>query len=667
MASKLRWGIIGAGSIAGSFARGVRHSEHGALQAIASRSQEKAGKFGETHGIPNCHGSYEAFLEDAEVDAVYIATPHPMHAEWAIKCAEAGKHILCEKPITINAHDAMAVIEAARRNDVFLMEAFMYRCHPQTEKLVELLRENAIGDVKMIRATFGFPSGYNPDGRLFDNALGGGGILDVGCYATSISRLVAGVARGGEFAEPVDVKAAGFVGETGVDEYTSAVLTFEGDIIANVTTSVSLDQNNEVRIFGTGGSIIVESPWFCSGREGGTSRIIVNRKGQDPDEVVISTDKWIYAIEADHVAENLENRQGVFPAMTWCDTLGNMRTCDSWRAAIGQQYEAEKEENLTTPVYGRPLERRSDHQMKYARIDGIDKDISRVVMGCDNQDSLLHGSIMWDDFIELGGNCFDTAYIYGGGQSETLIGKWIKNRGIRDEVAIICKGAHSPHCFPEKMKEQFAESLERLQTDYVDIYFLHRDNPDVPVGEFVDVMSEHKDAGQIRIFSGSNWTVERVQEANEYAEKNGKTPFTALSNNFSLARMVDAPWGGCLAASDPHSRKWLEEHQMPIFPWSSQARGFFVPGRSHPDNHSDPELVRCWYSDDNFERQARAFKMADALGVEPVSIALAYVLNQPFPTFPLIGPRFLHETTTSFPALGIELTPEDLKYLNLED
>src|SRR5947207_8248822 len=132
-------------------------------------------------------GSYDALLADAQVQAVYIATPHPLHAEWAIKSANARKHVLVEKPMGLNHAEAMAIVEAAIANDVFLMEAFMYRCHPQTRKLVQLLQSGAIGDVRVIHASFAFhwPKPWNPVSRLTSNALGGGGILDVGCYCTS--------------------------------------------------------------------------------------------------------------------------------------------------------------------------------------------------------------------------------------------------------------------------------------------------------------------------------------------------------------------------------------------------------------------------------------------------------------------------------------------------
>ena len=160
--SKLAWGIISTGRIAGVFANGVKGSETGELLAVASRTQEAADKFGDEHNIPRRYASYEALLADPDVQAVYVATPHPMHSEWAIKAAEAGKHILCEKPLTLDYAGAMAVVDAARRNNVFLMEAFMYLSHPMLAKLYETVRSGAIGKVKVIQSTFSFYAGYDP-------------------------------------------------------------------------------------------------------------------------------------------------------------------------------------------------------------------------------------------------------------------------------------------------------------------------------------------------------------------------------------------------------------------------------------------------------------------------------------------------------------------------
>lgn len=664
MSERLAWGIIGTGAIAGRFAAAVNKSQKGELTGVASRSQQKAEEFGEKFNVPNRYGSYEQMLEDEKIQAVYISTPHPMHPEWTIKCAEAGKHILCEKPIALNRAGAMAAIESARRNDVFLMEAFMYRCSPQTKKLVELLKDKTIGDVKLIQATFSFHANVPVDHRLLNNELGGGGILDVGCYAVSMSRLVAGIAMGEQVATPVEVKGFGKLHEeTGADQYAVGILKFSDDLFAQVATGVQLNQDNSVRIYGTEGNIVLHSPWIPAVEEGET-KIIVTRNGAQPEEVSVTADKWLYEIEADTVAENIVNRQAPYPAMTWEDTLGNMTTLDMWREAIGLVYNAEKPENMTQPIHGRPLKKRSDAKMTYGKLEGLNKKISRLVMGVDNQNYFPLASVMFDDFFELGGNCFDTAYVYGGGLMEKNLGQWVKNRNIREQVVVLDKGAHTPNCNPEDLVKQLDESLDRLGMDYVDIYMMHRDNLDIHVGKFVDVLNQQKKAGKMKVFGVSNWTVERIQQANEYAQSNGLTGITAVSNNFSLARMVQAPWGGCLASSDSKSRQWFEKTQMPLMPWSSQARGFFAT--ADKNDRSDELLVKCWYSKDNFERLERVREMAQKKGVSPINIALAYVLNQPFPTFPLIGPRTLNEIWTTLPALDIELTPDELAWLNLE-
>jgi aryl-alcohol dehydrogenase-like predicted oxidoreductase len=301
--------------------------------------------------------------------------------------------------------------------------------------------------------------------------------------------------------------------------------------------------------------------------------------------------------------------------------------------------------------------------MNHANIPHLEKPVSRLVMGVDNQTELEPARVVFDDFVARGGNCFDTAFVYGAGVCETVFGQWLETQN-RDQVVIIGKGAHTPYCTPEHLTQQLMTSLERLQTDFVDIYMMHRDNTDLPVSAFVDVLNDHLRAGRIKTFGGSNWSVARVQEANDYAASKGLQGFSVVSNNFSLARMVDPPWAGCISASDADSRDWFTKNQITLLPWSSQARGFFV--RGNQDFLEDTELVRCWYAPDNFQRLARAQELAGEKGCDPIQIALAYVLWQPFPTIPLIGPRNTAETASSFKALELELTPLEVKWLNLE-
>ncbi|MCC7191426.1 MAG: aldo/keto reductase [Phycisphaeraceae bacterium] len=667
MPSSLAWGILSTGAIAKAFARGLVHSRTGKLVAVASRTQEAADKFAKEFNVPRAHGSYEALLADPQVQAIYIAPPHPMHAQWTILAAEAKKHILCEKPIGLNAAETMAMIEAARANNVFLMEAFMYRCHPQTQRLVELLKSKAIGEVRMIHATFGFSAGFHAESRIWSNALAGGGIMDVGCYPISMSRLVAGVVLGRDFAEPIDIKASGKLASTGVDEYAAATLTFPNQIVAQVATGVGLNLDNSVRIFGTSGSIFVPSPWTADRGSGGDYHLHVTRYGKGTEDVVIKADVTAYALEADVVGDAVAQgkTQPPSPAMTWDDSLGNMRALDTWRARVGVVYDAEKRGASSRTVSGRTLKKSNSASMTYGRLPGVDKPVSRLLLGVDNQTFYPHATVMFDDYFERGGNAFDTAYIYAGGELEKNLGAWIQSRGVREQVVILGKGAHTPHCTPKHITEQLAISLDRMQTNYVDVYMLHRDNVDIPVGEFVDVLNEHKKAGRIRAFGGSNWTLERVQAANDYAKAKGLTGFAAVSNNFSLARMIDPVWDGCVGTSDPASRAWFEKTQLALMPWSSQARGFFLPHISR-DYTGDAEVVRCWFSEDNFQRRDRAIELAKKKGVEPINIALAYVLHQPFPTFPLIGPRTIGETISSLRALNVQLTSQEIKWLNLE-
>jgi predicted dehydrogenase/aryl-alcohol dehydrogenase-like predicted oxidoreductase len=662
---KLMWGLLAAGNISKAFARGVQHSQLGELAAVGSRRLETAKAMAAEFQIPAAHGSYDELLADPNVDAVYISTPHPHHAEWIIKAAEAGKHILCEKPLTMNHAEAMASAEAARSNDVLLMEAFMVRCHPFIGILRGLIEENRIGEIRLIRSIFSFQTKYAPGSRLFNNALGGGGILDVGCYTSTLTRLIAGMATGQPFASPESVSGAATLLETGVDGWAVATLKFPGGILGQLSTGVQLNQDNGITIHGAEGSIRIPNCWIPA-KEGGKISLWVKAQGLDEYEVPVETDQWLYGLEADAFARAVFDGKRSVPEVPIEDTLDNMLTLDRWRSAVGLVYDSENTSNHFPTLTGRALTKHRGAAMTYARIPGLDTDISRLVMGCDNQQTMPHASAVFDDYFSRGGNAFDTAFIYGNGRQERLLGHWIQSRDIREQIFVIGKGGHTPFCEPEFIVQQLEETLNRLQSEYVDLYLMHRDNPDIPAGELVDALNGLVQQGKIRAFGGSNWSIARTVEANAYAKANGLIGFAALSNNFSLARMIDPVWGGCVTASDKESRAWLQETGTALFAWSSQARGFFTP-RAGEDKLSDPELVRCWYSPDNFQRRQRAIELAAKKHTTPINIALAYVLHQTFPTFALIGPRTIAETQSSFTGLEVTLTPQEIAWLNLEE
>lgn len=349
----LNWGIIGAGGIARVFCNALRYSQTGRAYAVASRTGEQAQNLAYKFAIPKWYAGYQSLLADPEIDVVYISTIHPQHKVWALEAARAGKHILVEKPIGMNHAEAQAMVEAARQHDVFLMEAFMYRCHPQTRKLVELIQEGIIGQVRMIRATMSFQApSSDPNTRLFSKQLGGGGILDVGCYPASASRLIAGAAEGLPFLEPVEVKGSALLGPTGVDHYAAALLKFENGILAELVCGIDCQLPSQVHVYGSEGMLTVPNLWVPSSPTRNAlepvpldtpippSHILLNYNDQHPpQEVTITPDRDLFTYEADAVAAHISRRQA--PAMSWDDSLGNMRLLDRWRAEVGLYYEVD--------------------------------------------------------------------------------------------------------------------------------------------------------------------------------------------------------------------------------------------------------------------------------------------------------------------------------------
>ncbi|OOO28271.1 aldo/keto reductase [Agrobacterium sp. YIC 4121] len=659
----IRWGIIGPGTIARTFADGIAHSRTGRLEAIATRNPDKPGLAEAFSGARIIKG-YDALLADPDIDAVYIATPHTGHAEWAIKAIRAGKNVLVEKPIALSAYDADAIFHEAKKAGVFAGEAYMYRLHPQTAKLVELIRSRAIGDIRIIRSSFGFNMGsFRADHRLFANETAGGGILDVGGYPVSMVRMIAGAVDGKPFAEPEKVAGAAHLGQSGVDEWASAVLKFANGIVAEVSCSIMAAQDNVLRIIGSEGRIEVKDFWFAAGHKGGTGRIDIIR-GDKVETIELPEDRWLYSFEVDAAGEAIRQGKKEFdaPGMAWADSLGNLRVMDQWRASVGLEYSIEKATSRVANIAGGKVV--AGNAVPKRQIPGLAKPASVVALGFEFFPNFASASLTLDAFYEAGGNLFDTAYVYGAGRTEAIFGDWHTSRNVpREEIVLIGKGAHSPLCYPDMIAKQLDQSLARLKTDYVDAYFMHRDNLEVPVGEFVDAMDAEVRRGRIRgIFGGSNWTRERMDEAAAYAAKNGKQAPAALSNNFSLAEMLDPIWAGCVAASDDEWKQWLKSRQIPNFAWSSQGRGFFTD-RAGRDKHDDEEIVRVWYSDRNFVRRDRAIELAQKLGRHPIHIALAYVIAQPFPVIPLIGPRTIAELEDSLSALDIKLTAEQVKWL----
>mgnify|MGYP001420341838 CR=1 FL=1 len=338
MQKKINWGILGTGNIAHVFAKALTHSETSQLYAVGSRNDETANAFGSLYGAPKLYSSYESLLSDSEVHAVYIALPHSMHAEWTKKAAKAKKHILCEKPLTINYQESLSVVEVARDNEVFLMEAFVFRSHPQTEKLRKLIKSGVIGKISIINATFSFKSEAQPTDRQLLKELGAGGILDVGCYPISMVRLIVGEALGINFAEPEEIFGASYLDDAGIDECSICCAKFSGDILAQVSCGISVFQDQGVKIYGSKGYILIKSPWIPGGRNPAITEIILHMyKNADSKTFYIETKIGSGSLMIDHFVKSIADRN------SWAsfsdEALINMKTLDRWRTSAKVNYE----------------------------------------------------------------------------------------------------------------------------------------------------------------------------------------------------------------------------------------------------------------------------------------------------------------------------------------
>jgi predicted dehydrogenase len=326
MGDKTRWGIIGTGKIAGNFAQGLSILQDAELIAVGSRAQQTAEAFGEKFGIPRRYDSYAALASDRDVDVVYVATPHPMHMENSLLCLEAGKGVLCEKPFAMNAAQAERMIELARRKRLFLMEAMWTRFLPAMVKVRQLLVGGAIGEARMVMADFGFRTAWNPEGRLLNPRLGGGGLLDVGIYAVSLSHMVLG--------PPQKVLSQAHIGQTGVDEQAAMIFGYKGGQLALLSCAVRTASPMEAHILGTDGSVRIHSAWW-------RTRAFTLKAGGKEELFELPFVSTGLNYEAQEVTDCLRQGRTESAVMPLDETLAIMRTLDQIRSQWGLRYPVE--------------------------------------------------------------------------------------------------------------------------------------------------------------------------------------------------------------------------------------------------------------------------------------------------------------------------------------
>jgi D-xylose 1-dehydrogenase (NADP+, D-xylono-1,5-lactone-forming) len=306
----VRWGILSTARINRAIVPHLHESPLAELVAVASRTQERAGEYAAAHGIPRAYGSYDELLADPDVEAIYISLPNGSHIEWSIRCAEAGKHVLCEKPLARRPEDVERAYDAAERAGTLLMEAFMWRHHPQTARVLELVRDGAVGELRLVRTSFSFTLD-GPNVRL-DPALAGGALMDVGCYCVSGARLLAG--------EPELAAAHQVTGPTGIDLRLTGTLSFADDVLAQLDCAFDLPLRQQLEAIGSAGSLHVAWPW--NAREPG---IELRRNGGG---------EWISVDGADPYRRQVDNLSRAVhgleePLLGRADALGQARAVDA--------------------------------------------------------------------------------------------------------------------------------------------------------------------------------------------------------------------------------------------------------------------------------------------------------------------------------------------------
>ena len=665
--SKVRWGVIGTGSIANAFAHSIKHCKHSELIAVFGRNKETLQEFSSKFDAIWVNDIDELVTSNA-IDAIYIATPHSSHFEYALQAIKNNKHVLCEKPITMNHIESMVLFGLARDFGVFLMEAYMYRTHPQTFNILKNIESLRGTNEKVeINSSFGFHAEIPKDHRLRNPMLGGGAIMDVGCYPLSMSKLLAGHILNKPYADPISIKASGNLDETGVDSNSEACILFSENIEANISCAINEEYENNLEIISGDYKLSVSQPWHCGQFQDGHSSIQIYSKNKLVDEISYKDEVGLFTREIDHASECILNNKLESDLISHADSQNIMLWLDKWRKELGIKCPHESKE--TSQLIKSKFFSIQNKKLEGIKIDGFDKDFSKLALGCDNQTSDIHAFAMFDYFYGAGGRVFDTAYIYNNGMGDKYLGDWINSRGVQEEIVVLGKGAHTPDCRPECIKPQIIESLKRLNLDKIDIYCLHRDNIDIPVSEFIDALDEIKAEGLINKIGASNWKLERFKQARDFALKENKEPFSILSNNFSLAKMIDPVWPGCVAI-DNNFLDYIDQNNIILFPWSSTARGFFIKKKEiatsdHFSNPSMDEEKRVWHSEANLKRREICFNIAAERNVEPIEIALAYVIQSSKMIFPLIGPRTINELNSSIFATSVNLSDAEIEQLTI--
>ena len=711
MVATVRWGIIGPGAIARVFATAIDGLDGHEIVAVGSRDPERALAFNAERGYVDAEaGTYRDLVRSESVDAVYVASPHPGHLEHAALALRHGKGVLCEKPLCVNASEARRLCEIARERGRPLLEAMWTRFLPATQRAADWIANGTIGEPSRVVCSFGFHAAFDPESRLYDPELGGGSLLDIGCYTLSLASLVFGERVTGGNIPQIEVRAD--LAPSGVDQDCRIVLRFGDGAEAYLESSISQAVSATGVVQGDAGRIVIPDFWRAQ-----TLKLECETLDVATLECPFLCNGYEYqALELERMLLDGDIES---PYLPHAESIGLIELMDELRRRMGVQYPFETSIGVTAGTHramtylpfddgvGAPAFRPASSATPAAEGPGPGDEsalgarvfrpasgamprsgepgplhIPRLILGTmpltnetpaarDDADALL------DAAFENGLSAVDTGHVYGGGASERAIGDWLERRGLADDVFVLSKGCHpdeaGPRVNPEALARDLAESLDRLRLPAVDLYMLHRDDPAVPVGEMVDAFAEHLAAGRLRAYGFSNWTRARIDEACDYAEANDRPLPAASSPNFSLADQVKDPWGGGCAtltgAAAAEDREWHRDTGMAIFAWSSLARGLFSGRVSRRALAADPGLVdeacrTAYVHNVNLARLDRVIEFAEAGGASVPQIALAWVLAQDLPLHAIVGAATGEEVEDLAAAAALTLTEEEQKWLS---
>ncbi len=730
MTAGLRWGILGPGNIARVFADAVDGLDGHTVVATGSRDPARARVFHAERGYEGAMvGTYRDLVRCDAVDAVYVASPHPGHLEHAALAMRHGKAVLCEKPLCVNASEARWLCAIARQRRVPLLEAMWTRFLPATRQAADWLAAGRIGRPRRLSCSFGFETAFDPGSRLYAPELAGGSLLDIGCYTLSLLSLVFGKQlqppaltspadsrpasvrqAAGESdsllgAELSEMEVEADLAPSGVDRHCRILLRFQDGAEARLESSICRATEPTAIIRGEIGEIRLPEFWRAQ-------QAVLAPDGQDVKALDCPFRVNGYEYQALEMERLLREGSIESPFLPHAESVALLVLMDEVRRRIGVRYPFESSMGVTagshrgmtyraSPAFGRRrcpaaegavgdatdsrppgrLPESDSAPEVHLPVEPRMAHLSRLVLGTmaldgggragqDRADELL------DAAFENGICAVDTGHVYGGGASERAVGSWLERRRLADDVFVLSKGCHpdaaGPRVNPDALAGDFAESLDRLRLETLDLYMLHRDDPEVPVDEIVGAMGAVVDSGRLRSWGCSNWTRSRLEAASASADANGLPGPVASSPHFSLAEQVNEPWPGCVSltgAAAAEDRAWHRRTGMAIFAWSSLARGLFSGRVTRRGLAADPALVddacrTAYVHPPNLARLERVALFAATVGASVPQVALAWVLAQDLPLHAIVGAATVTEVEGLVAATALSIDDAEAAWLH---